>query len=53
MNNIDFKKLRKDLLSKVAASGIVLLVKVVESANEEQLLGFARDYRINISDYTL
>lgn len=52
MNKIDFKKLRKDLLNKVAASGIVLLVKVVEGATEQQLLGFAKDYQMNISEYT-
>jgi hypothetical protein len=51
MDNIDYKKLRKDLLNKVGTSGIMLLVIVVESASEKELLRMAKEYNLNITDY--
>lgn len=53
MDNINYKLLRKDLLNKVGASGIMLLVMVVESASDKDLLKYANDYNFNISDYIM
>jgi hypothetical protein len=51
MNNIDYKKLKKDLLNKVGTSGIMPLVVSVDSASEGELLRLAKKYNLNISDY--
>ncbi|MEG0774322.1 hypothetical protein [Clostridium sp.] len=51
MDNINYKLLRKDLLNKVGTSGIMLLVMVVENASDKELLKYANDYKLNISDY--
>lgn len=51
MSKIDYKKLKKDLLNKVGTSGIMALVVAVDSASEKELLVFAKEYNMNISDY--
>ena len=51
MNNIDYKKLKKDLLKKVGTSGIMPLIMTVDSASEEDLLRLAEKYNLNISNY--
>lgn len=51
MDNIDYKKLKKDLLKKVGPSGIMPLIVYVDSANKDELLKLAEEYNLNISDY--
>ena len=51
MNKIDYKKLKKDLLNKVGPSGIMALVVAIDSASEKELLRFAKEHNLNISDY--
>ena len=51
MDNIDYKKLKKDLLKKIGPSGIMELIVSVDSADEDKLLRLAEEYNLNISDY--
>jgi hypothetical protein len=51
MDNIDYKKLKKDLLNKVGPSGIMPLIIAVDSASKKELLRFAEEYDLDISDY--
>ncbi|MBU3190458.1 hypothetical protein K9O30_12250 [Clostridium bowmanii] len=51
MNKIDYKKLKKDLLDKVSELGIKSPVAPSESTSETDLLKFAKEYDLNISDY--
>ncbi len=51
MDKIDYKKLKKDLLNKVGASGIMPLIVSVDSASDKELLRFAKEYNLDISDY--
>ncbi len=53
MDKIDFKKLRKDLLSKVGPSGIMPLIISVERADEEELVRMAKEYNLDITDYMI
>lgn len=52
MDNIDYKKLKKDLLRKVGTSGIMALIVTVDSASDKKLLSMAEEYGLDISDYT-
>ncbi|WP_182629428.1 hypothetical protein [Clostridium chromiireducens] len=51
MDKIDYKKLKKDLLNKIGASGIMPLIVTVDSANEKELIQQAEEYNLDISDY--
>jgi hypothetical protein len=51
VDKIDYKKLKKDLLNKVGASGIMPLIVSVDSASDKELLRFAKEYNLDISDY--
>jgi hypothetical protein len=51
VDNIDYKKLKKDLLKKVGPSGIMPLIVYVDSANKDELLKLAEEYNLDISDY--
>lgn len=51
MANIDFRKLKKDLLKKVGTSGIMPLIISIDTANEEKLIKLAEEYNFNISNY--
>ncbi len=51
MRRVDYKKLRKDLLNKAKASGITLLVIIVENADEDKLLNLSEEYGLDISNY--
>lgn len=51
MANIDYKKLKKDLLNKVGSSGIMPLIISVDSASEKELLRLAKEYDLDISNY--
>jgi hypothetical protein len=51
VDKIDYKKLKKDLLKKIGTSGIMPLIVAVDSADEEELIRFAEEYRLNINDY--
>ncbi|MFT5875754.1 MAG: hypothetical protein ACI8WT_004751 [Clostridium sp.] len=48
---MDYKKLKKDLLNKVGISGVTALIVAVDSATEKELLGFAKEYNLKITDY--
>jgi hypothetical protein len=51
MYNIDYKKLKKDLLKKVSASGIMPLIVSVDSADEKELILLAEEFKIDLSKY--
>lgn len=51
MDNIDYKKLKKDLLNEVGPSGIMPLIIAVDSANEKELLKLAKEYNLDLSNY--
>ena len=51
MDKIDYRKLKKDLLNKIGASGIMPLIVTVDSASEKELLQLAEEYNFDISDY--
>jgi len=51
MRRVDYKKLRKDLLNKAKASGITLLVIIIENADEDKLLNLSEEYGLDISKY--
>jgi hypothetical protein len=51
VDKIDYKKLKKDLLNKVGASGIMPLIVSVDSASDKELLKLAKEYNLDISDY--
>ena len=51
MDKIDYKKLKKDLLNKIGASGIMPLIVTVDSASEKELIRLAEEYNLEISDY--
>jgi hypothetical protein len=51
LDKIDYKKLKKDLLNKVGASGIMPLIISIDSASEKDLLRLAKEYNLDISDY--
>jgi len=51
VDNIDYKKLKKDLLKKVGPSGIMPLIVCIDSANEDELLRLAEEYNLDISNY--
>lgn len=51
MDNIDYKKLKKDLMNKVGPSGIMPLIVAVDSAKEKELLRLAEEWGLDISDY--
>lgn len=51
VRRVDYKKLRKDLLNKAKASGITLLVIIVENADEDKLLNLSEEYGLDISNY--
>jgi hypothetical protein len=51
MNNVDYKKLKKDLLRKVGTSGNMALIVTVDSASEKTLKRMAEEYNLDITDY--
>ncbi|WP_271813656.1 hypothetical protein [Clostridium beijerinckii] len=51
MDNIDYKKLKKDLLNKVGSSGIMPLIISVDSASDKELIRLAKENNLDISDY--
>ena len=51
MKNINYKKLKKDLLKKVGTSGIMALIVSVDSADKDELIRLAEKYKLDISDY--
>lgn len=51
MDNVDYEKLKKDLLDEVGLSGIVPLIIAVDSANEKELLILAKEYSLDLSKY--
>ncbi len=51
VDNIDYKKLKKDLLNKVGSSGIMPLIISVDSASNKELLRLAKENNLDISDY--
>ena len=52
VNKIDYKKLKKDLSTKLGTLGIMSIGLNVEPVSERKLLGLAKKYNLNISDYT-
>ncbi len=51
VDNIDYKKLKKDLLNKVGSSGIMPLIISVDSASDKELIRLAKENNLDISDY--
>ena len=51
MNNLNYKKLKEDLLKKVGSTRIMSLIVTEDSASERELLRLAKKYNLNISDY--
>ena len=51
--NIDYKKLKKDLLSKFGPSNIMPLISKIDRANDEELEELAIKYRLDLSEYEL
>jgi hypothetical protein len=51
VDNIDYKKLKKDLLNKVGTSGIMPLIVSVDSASDKKFLQLEKEYNLDISRY--
>ena len=51
MENIDYKKLKKDLLKRFGPSNIMPLISSIDRADEEELIYLARKYKIDIEKY--
>jgi serine kinase of HPr protein (carbohydrate metabolism regulator) len=51
VNNMNYKKLKEDLLNKIGTSRIMSLIVTEDSASEKELLRLAKKYNLNISDY--
>jgi hypothetical protein len=53
MENLDFKKLKWDLLNKVGASGIIQAIIEVDSAPKDKLIKLADKYGVDIEKYVV
>jgi len=53
MENIDYEKLKKDLLKNVGPSGIMPAVIEINSASKEKLIKLADRYGLDIEDYII
>jgi len=51
VSNIDYKKLKKDLMNIAGPSGVMPLIVSIDSASNKELLRYAREYGIDISEY--
>lgn len=51
MKNIDYIRLKRDLLSEVGMNGIPSLIVSIDNADEKHLIKFANKYNMNISNY--
>lgn len=51
MENINYNKLKKELLNKVGPSGIMALISSIDRADEEELINLAEKYKIDIEKY--
>ena len=51
MDNIDYRKLKKDSLNKVDSSGIMLLIIAAKNASDKEIFRFAEGNNLDISGY--
>jgi len=51
MENIDYKKLKEDLMKRVGPSAIMPLILSIDNADEEELILLAEEFKFNIHDY--
>ncbi|ASW42879.1 MULTISPECIES: hypothetical protein [Eubacteriales] len=51
MQNIDYKRLKEDLLKKVGPSSIMPLIMSIDNADEDELVLLAEEFKFDIYDY--
>lgn len=51
IDKIDYRRLKKDLLKKLGAYGIMPFIVSVNSESEKELIRLADEYNLDISDY--
>lgn len=50
---LDYKRLKKDLLSKIGPSNIMALISKVDRASDKELEKLAREYGLDLNKYEL
>jgi hypothetical protein len=50
-SNMDYKKLKKDLLNKVGPSGMMGLIVSIDNATEKELLKLTKEFKLDLSNY--
>lgn len=53
IKNIDFARLKRDLLNNVGPSGIWPLISAVDKASGSKLIELAKEYGLDIEDYII